>query len=76
MILTNIADNGLSQAVINALLGYGVVFFGLILLMLVVTLLGKFFVLTTKKPQKAEAPAPVVEAPAPAPEAPGTAGLM
>ena len=76
MILTNIADMGVGPAGLYALLGYAVVFFGLILLMLVVTLLGKFFVLTTKKPQKAEAPAPVVEAPAPAPEAPGTAGQL
>lgn len=70
MILTNIA---LGEAGITALLGYAVVFFGLILLMVVMVLLGKFFVATTKKTAaKEDAPAP---APAAAPAtAPGTAG--
>ena len=54
---------------IVALLGYGVVFFGLILLMIVVTILGK--VMMRKKP----AAAPVAEA-APAAEAEGTAGKV
>ena len=52
-----------------ALLGYGVVFFGLVLLMIVVTILGK--VMMHKKP----AAAPVAEA-APAAEAEGTAGSV
>ena len=69
------------NAGIVALLGYAVVFFGLILLMIVVTLLGKAFMAAENK-KKAEAPAapaPVAAAPvapaAPA-EAPGTAGQL
>ena len=73
-------DNiGILDAGIVALLGYAVVFFGLILLMIVVTILGKIFVAAGNK-KKAEAPAP---APAPAPAAPaapavapGTAGQL
>ena len=72
MFLTDIT---LGQAGLYALLGYAIVFFGLILLMLVVILIGKFFTAGAKKPQLAE------EAPAPAPAAepaaaPGTAGQL
>ena len=72
MILTDIT---LGQAGLYALLGYAVVFFGLILLMLVVITIGKFFTMGSKKVQ------PVQEAPAPAPApevpaAPGTAGQL
>ena len=49
--LTNIS---MANAGIVALLGYGVVFFGLILLMLVITLIGAVFVAKSKK-QKAQA---------------------
>ena len=72
MILT---DLSIGQAGLYALLGYAVVFFGLILLMLVVIAIGKFFTMGSKKVQSApEAPAP---APAPeAPAAPGTAGQL
>ena len=65
----------LGQAGVLALLGYAVVFFGLILLMVVITILGKAF--TAKKaPVAAPAAAPVA-APAPeAPTAPGTAGQL
>ncbi len=74
MILTNTIDITLGDAGITALLGYAVVFFGLILLMLVVTLLGKVFIAAEKKHAAAPA-APVAEAPAPAPKtAPGSAG--
>ena len=71
------------NAAIVALLGYAVVFFGLILLMVVITLLGKAFVAAeNRKSAKVPvapaapvaAPAPVVSA-APA-EAPGTAGQL
>ena len=74
-------DNiGILDAGIVALLGYAVVFFGLILLMVVITVMGKFF--TTKKPAKkaetapapAAAPAPV--APAEPVPAPGSAGQL
>ena len=60
---------------LTALLGYGVVFLGLILLMIVVTIVGKIFTAGQKKPAPAAAP----EAPAAAPEAPaapGTAGQL
>ena len=69
------------DAGIVALLGYAVVFFGLILLMIVVTILGKIFVAASnrKVENPAEAPAPVVEAVpvqnAPA-VAPGSAGQL
>ena len=74
---------GILDAGVVALLGYAVVFFGLILLMIVVMIMGKAF--TAKKaPKKAAAPAPVAApaaaAPAPAPveapAAPGTAGQL
>ena len=72
----NILDAG-----IVALLGYAVVFFGLILLMIVITIMGKFFTAKAKKPAKAEtaapAAAPVAAAPAAPVEqvaAPGSAG--
>ena len=74
-------DNiGILDAGIVALLGYSVVFFGLILLMIVVMLIGKIFTAKTVKPAAA-APAPVeapVAAPAPVCDeaAPGTAGEL
>ena len=68
----NIGDAGL-----YALLGYAVVFLGLVLLMIVVMIVGKIFTAADKKKAKAEAntPAPVEEAP-PAPTAPGAAGQL
>ena len=66
------------NAGIVALLGYAVVFFGLILLMLVITALGKYFVAQDAK-AKAAAPAPVAAepaAPAEKPTAPGSAGSL
>lgn len=64
----------LGQAGLYALLGYAVVFFGLILLMTVVVLLGKYFVAVAKKEAAKKSPAPI---PAPAPvQAPGTAGQL
>ena len=72
MILTDI---GIGQAGVYALLGYAVVFFGLILLMFLVTIIGKFFVAAEKR--KAPTPAPVVEsAPAELSLAPGAAGEL
>ena len=75
-------DNiGILDAGILALLGYSVVFFGLILLMCVVTVMGKVF---QAKDAKAKATAPAaastVAAPAApaveAPKAPGSAGQL
>ena len=70
-------DNiGILDAGVIALLGYGVVFFGLILLMVVVTIMGKIFM---AKDAKAAAPAPAAAPAAPAveaPKAPGSAGQL
>ena len=73
-------DNiGILDAGVIALLGYAVVFFGLILLMIVVTVMGKIFMAKDAKAAKA-APAPAASAPAApaveAPKAPGSAGKL
>ena len=74
MFLTDIT---LGDAGITALLGYAVVFFGLILLMVVTILLGKFFVALTKKSAPVGDDAPNVPAAATeAPTAPGAAGEL
>ena len=75
MILSTTVSDAITfgEAGLTALLGYAVVFFGLILLMLVVILVGKSFAASEKKvPAAAEEPA---EAPAPA-TAPGAAGQL
>ena len=67
---------GILDAGIIALLGYAVVFFGLILLMGVVIAMGKLF---QAKEAKAAAPAPAAAPAAPAveaPKAPGSAGQL
>ena len=68
------ATEAIAQNGITAVLGYGVVFLGLVLLMLVVFLVGKAFSAAAAKQPAAPAPAvqeiPVVDAPT----APGTAG--
>ena len=74
-------DNiGILDAGIVALLGYAVVFFGLILLMAVITIMGKFFTAkkTDKKTETAPAPAaaPAPVAPAEPVPAPGSAGQL
>ena len=61
------ANLSIGDAGILALLGYGVVFLGLIALMVVVIILGKIF--SGKKEKKAETPAA-------APVAPGSAGQL
>ena len=70
------------NAAVVALLGYCVVFFGIVLLMCVITIMGKIFMAKANK-AKAAAPAPAAAAPvtvtpvaAAAPEAPGTAGQL
>ena len=69
---------GIGEAGVYALLGYGMVFFGLILLMVVVMIMGKFFTAKKEKPAAAPAAAPVAApaAPVEAPVAPGTAGQL
>ena len=83
MVLTSTLENiGFLDAAIVAVLGYAVVFFGLILLMCVVIIMGKVFVARDKKAaeQSAAAKAAVAAAPAApaadAPVAPGTAGKL
>ena len=69
---------GILDAGVIALLGYAVVFFGLILLMGVVTVMGKIFTAKDAK-AAAAAPAPAAAPAAPAveaPKAPGSAGLL
>ena len=69
---------GIGDAGIAAVLGYAVVFFGLVLLMCVIILMGKAMAGTQSK---ASAPAPAQAAPAApaapcAPPAPGSAGQV
>ena len=64
---------GYLDASVIALLGYATVFAGLIFLMIVVAIMGKFFSLSEKK----AAPAPAAPAPeVPKELAPGTAGQL
>ena len=89
MMLASTLDNiGIVDAAIVAVLGYAVVFFGLILLMGVIILMGKAFTAKDKKAADKAAlarlelsnPAPVVHAAPAAPAAevaaPGTAGQL
>lgn len=74
--MSDLVNISVANAGMTALLGYLVVFLGLVLLMIVVMLQGKL--MAPKKSETKAAPAPVVEA-APAPEkpkAPGTAGEL
>ena len=71
---------GILDAGIVALLGYGVVFFGIIALMIVVSIMGKIFVALENRnkaaaPEAAPEAAPAAPA-APAPTAPGSAGAL
>ena len=79
MMLTS--DISIGEAGVYALLGYAVVFFGLILLMCVVTAIGKYF--STKDSRMkaaasaaAKATAPAAPAAAPKKVAPGSAGEL
>ena len=67
---------GIVDAGIVALLGYAVVFFGLILLMLVVISLGKYFVAKEAKTAAAPAEPAAPAVPAEVPAAPGSAGKL
>ena len=76
------SDITIGNAAVYALLGYGVVFFGLILLMLVVMAIGSYFAAKDKKMAAVAAAAAAATAPAaPAPAAPkavapGSAGEL
>ena len=79
LVNTAMTDLGLLDAGVIALLGYCVVFLGLILLMTVVVILGKAFTAAdSRKAAKAAAAAPAepVAEEAPAATAPGTAGQL
>jgi Na+-transporting methylmalonyl-CoA/oxaloacetate decarboxylase gamma subunit len=70
--LVNISIGNAAQV---ALLGYLVVFMGLVMLMVVIMIMGKIMTAKAKKAQPAPAAAPVSES-APKPAAPGTAGEL
>ena len=77
----DLVNINIANAGIVALLGYAVVFFGLILLMCVITILGKAFQAAESKAKAAAAAAPAAAAPAAAPAvsadpAPGSAGKL
>ena len=78
----DLVNISIANAGIVALLGYAVVFFGLILLMCVITILGKAFTAAEAKAKAAAAAAaPAAAAPAAAPvvnaePAPGSAGKL
>ena len=76
--LTSSMDNiGILDAGIVALLGYAIVFFGLILLMAVVMVIGKCFTVSANKKKPVEpAPAAAPVAAAPKATAPGSAGAL
>ena len=84
MMLASTLDNiGILDAAIVAVLGYGVVFFGLILLMCVIIIMGKAFMAKDAKAAAKAAAAkevlaavPVAAAAAESPAAPGTAGQL
>ena len=77
---SSLSNIGMGDAAIVALLGYAVVFFGLILLMIVVMIIGKAF--SAKSAVKNAAPAPAAAPVAAAPtapvvvDAPGSAGQL
>jgi len=73
--MTDLVHINVSGALGTAILGYGVVFLGLVLLMFVLQIMGRVM---HKEAPAAAAPEPVKEeAPAaPAPAAPGTAGEL
>ena len=68
------------EALVYALLGYAVVFFGISLLMVVVMVMGKIFIAKDKKAAAAKAAAAPAAAAAPVeapkPTAPGSAGEL
>ena len=82
MLASNLVNIGVMDAAIVAVLGYAVVFFGLILLMGVILIMGKAFMAKdAKAAAKVAAAQPVlasvpVVAPVEGPAAPGTAGKL
>ncbi len=85
MLASALDDIGILDAAIVALLGYIVVFFGLILLMIVIVAMGKYFIAQGKKAAEKTAAASAAVAAVPvavpeqtqaAPLAPGSAGQV
>ena len=83
MLASNLVNIGIMDAAIVAVLGYAVVFFGLILLMGVIIIMGKAFMAKDKKAAEKAAAAkeilasvPVAAPAAESPAAPGTAGQL
>lgn len=77
--MDDLVNISIGNAGVIALLGYLVVFFGLVLLMAVIMIMGKIMVAKAKKAQAAAAAeAPAAPAPAPVPKepAPGSAGEL
>ena len=75
------SDISIGEAGVYALLGYAVVFFGIVLLMIVITAFGKYFAskdanLAATAATAAQAAAPVAPAAAPKAVAPGSAGEL
>lgn len=73
--MNDLINISIPNAGVIALLGYLVVFLGLVMLMVVVMVMGKIMVARAKKTQAVVAEAAPVEA-APKAEAPGTAGEL
>ena len=73
--MNDLINISIPNAGVIALLGYLVVFLGLVMLMVVVMIMGKIMVARAKKAQAVVAEAAPVEA-APKAEAPGTAGEL
>ncbi|MBQ4581523.1 MAG: OadG family protein [Clostridia bacterium] len=86
MLTSSLVNIGILDAAVVAILGWAVVFFGLILLMCVITIMGKIFIAKDKKAadkaaaaKSAVAAAPVAvpaAAPAAPVPAPGSAGQL
>lgn len=75
--MTDLVNISLGNAAVTALLGYAVVFLGIVALMLVILLTGRVMHRPKKAAPAPAGPAPAPAAPAaPAPEAPGAAGEL
>ena len=72
----DLVDISILNSSVVAVLGYTMIFFGLILLMTVIIALGKLFAGKKKKAAEAELVATPVAAPVQAPTAPGAAGQL
>lgn len=73
--MSDLINISFGDAALTALLGYLVVFFGLVLLMVVVIIMGKIMVNRANKAKAAVLAAPAAPAPE-APAAPGSAGEL